>query len=73
MLVSLVMKITVRLFPLESRSRHTEILVHSVIADEIPALGSLLCHERDNLTMGLNFFDGFGLFHKGVNIVHDVD
>ena len=62
-----------RLFQLEHRSQHTETLIHSIVADEISALGSLLCHERNDSTVGLDFLHGFGLFHEGINVVYDLN
>ena len=66
------MRIPVR-FVGECTKQHTEVLVHSIVTDEIRAFCSLLCHEQNDSTVGLNFLDKFGLFHEGVNVVHALD
>jgi hypothetical protein len=57
----------------ECTKQHTEVLVHSIVTDEIRAFCSLLCHEQNDSTVGLNFLDRFCLFHKRVNVVHDLN
>ena len=52
------------------RDQRTEILVHSIVTDEISALGGLLLDELDDLEIRLHFLDGFGFLYEGVNVVH---
>jgi hypothetical protein len=67
------MKIRVRVARDKGGGSHTEVLVHRIVPDEICAFGRLLCHQRNNSAMGLDFLDRFGLFHEGVNVVHDIN
>jgi hypothetical protein len=63
----------VRLFCMKCRGRHTKVLVRGVIANKICAFGGLLCHERNDSSVRLDFLERFGLFHKGIDVVHDFD
>jgi hypothetical protein len=47
--------------------------VRSIIADEIRAFRGLLCHERNDSMLGLDFLERIGFFHKGVNVVNNVN
>jgi hypothetical protein len=62
-----------RLFDIKGRPRHTKVFVRGVIANKIRALRGLLCQKFNDPTVGLDFLDRFGLVHKGINVVHDLD
>lgn len=58
---------------MKHRSSHTKVLVHRIPLDEIRAFSSLLCHKGKNSTVGLDFLERFGLFHKGEKVAHHLD
>ena len=58
---------------MKGRRRHTKVFVRGVIANKIRALRCLLRQNFNDPTVGLDFFDRFGLIHKGINVIHDLD
>ena len=64
---------TVRHIYVGCKGRPTEALVRGIVTNKICALCGLLCHERNDPTMWLNFLDRFSLLDKGQNIVNDLN
>jgi hypothetical protein len=66
-------KVRMCLFRMKGRRRHTKVSVRGIITNKICALSGLLCQKFNDPTVGLDFLDRFGLVHKGINVVHNLD